>query len=147
MYELLKSISNDRIEISHVEISSETEEVFHFVHNKRKQVMEDFEQQIGIHLLIEGNITATSFDPMNIVAFGEKLLHQNFIHISINNAKYFIQQPVIAFRNDGIQGINKLHLVLKNAPFENDDTLVIEGIGTIKGRYLKQENVFYLYTN
>ena len=141
----MKSLTNDRIEIDYKEISPETEEILHYVHNKRKQAMDDFEQQSGIHLLIEGNITAASFDPMNIVAFEEKLLHQTFLQVSINNTEYLIEQPVLAYGH--LHKINKLHVVIKNYPTENVNGLVVDGIGEIQGRYWKQGNVFYLHAN
>jgi len=147
LYGIFKQLSDDVIKISNIEISPETEEVINFAIQNRKNTFENFEQQKGIHLFIEGEITAKSFDPMNIVSFENRLLHKNFIKVGINNEDYFIQQPVIAYSKDGLQNMIKLHLILKNNPIENADSLKIDGIGVIKGRYEKQENVLHLYVN
>lgn len=143
LYDIFKQLSDDFIKISNVEISPETEEVINFAIQNRKNTFENFEQQKGIHLFIEGEITAKSFDPMNIVPFENRLLHKNFIKVRINNEDYLVQQPVIAYCKGGLQNIIKLHLILKNNPIENVDSLTIDGIGEIKGRYEKQ----HLYVN
>ncbi|MBK5458237.1 hypothetical protein [Peribacillus sp. TH27] len=147
LYDIFKQLSDDFIKISNVEISPETEEVINFAIQNKKNTFENFEQQKGIHLFIEGEITAKSFDPMNIVPFENRLLHKNFIKVRINNEDYLVQQPVIAYCKGGLQNIIKLHLILKNNPIENVDSLTIDGIGEIKGRYEKQENVLHLYVN
>ncbi|MFJ6268261.1 hypothetical protein ACIQGW_25275 [Lysinibacillus xylanilyticus] len=147
LYDIFKQLSDDVIKISNIEISPETEEVINFAIQNRKNTFENFEQQKGIHLFIEGEITAKSFDPMNIVSFENRLLHKNFIKVEINNEDYLIQQPVIAYCKDGLQNMIKLHLIFKIHPIENVDSLKIDGIGVIKGRYEKQENVFHLYVN
>ncbi|MFJ7513286.1 hypothetical protein ACIQW7_28340 [Peribacillus simplex] len=147
LYDIFKQLSDDFIKISNVEISPETEEVIHFAIQNKKNTFENFEQQKGIHLFIKGEITAKSFDPMNIVPFENMLLHKNFIKVRINNEDYLVQQPVIAYCKGGLQNIIKLHLILKNNPIENVDSLTIDGIGEIKGRYEKQENVLHLYVN
>ncbi|MET3322318.1 UNVERIFIED_ORG: hypothetical protein ABIC97_005454 [Peribacillus simplex] len=147
LYDIFKQLSDDFIKISNVEISPETEEVINFAIQNRKNTFKNFEQQKGIHLFIEGEITAKSFDPMNIVPFENRLLHKNFIKVRINNEDYLVQQPVIAYCKGGLQNIIKLHLILKYNPIENVDSLTIDGIGEIKGRYEKQENVLHLHVN
>lgn len=147
LYDIFKQLSDDFIKINSVEISPETEEAINFTIQNRKNTFENFEQQKGIHLFIEGEITAKSFDPMNIVSFENRLLHKNSIKVRINNEDYLVQQPVIAYCKDGLQNIIKLHLILKNNPIENANSLKIDGIGVIKGRYEKQENVLHLYVN
>ncbi|WML45417.1 hypothetical protein [Neobacillus sp. PS3-40] len=147
LYDLLKQISDNSEKISDVEISPETEEIINFVRQNRKITFENFEQQKGINLFIEGEITAKSFDPMNIVQFEDRLLHKNFIKVGINNADYLIQQSVIAYCKGGLQNITKLHLILKDNPIENIDSLTVDGIGVINGRYEKQEDVLHLYVN
>ncbi|GIO28729.1 hypothetical protein [Ornithinibacillus bavariensis] len=140
LYDLLKQNSDNIEIIRDVEISAETEKVINFVKQKRNCSLESFEQQNGIHLFIEGEIKAISFDPMNIVPLEDRLLHKNFIKVRINNIDYLIQQPVIAHCKDGFRNITTLHLILQNNPIENIDSLTIEGIGVINGSYKKQEN-------
>ncbi|MFN7252399.1 MAG: hypothetical protein ACK4M9_16710 [Anaerobacillus sp.] len=143
LYDLLKQLSKGFVKIDDVEISPETEEVISAAKNNRRKAFESFEQQKGIHLFIEGEITAKSFDPMNIVPFEERLLHKNFIMVSMNKEDYLLQQPVITY--GGLQNINKLHLLLKNTPIENGEYLTIEGVGIIKGRrFEKQKNTLVL---
>ena len=63
LYDLLKQQSGDYMEysIADVKISSETEEVVNFAMEKRFKAFEEFNKQAGIHLYIEGEITAKSF--------------------------------------------------------------------------------------
>lgn len=146
LYDLLKQQSGDYMEnsIADVKISSETEEVVNFAMEKRFKAFEEFNEQAGIHLYIEGEITAKSFDPMNIIPLEDRLLHKSFIKVRMNNQDFLIQQPVIAHVDNGIQNINKLHLILENAPIENIDSITINDVGEIKGRYKKQENILHL---
>lgn len=146
LYDLLKQQSGDYIEhsIADVQISSETEEVINFAIEKRIKAFEEFNKQAGIHLYIEGEITAVSFDPMNIIPLEDRLLHKSFIKVRMNNQDFLIQQQVIAHVDDGVQNINKLHLILENKPIENIDSLTIDGVGEIKGRYKKQENILHI---
>ncbi|CAH2715947.1 hypothetical protein BACCIP111895_03131 [Neobacillus rhizosphaerae] len=147
LYDILKQLSDGFFKICDVEISPETEEVINFTRQNRKNAFENFEQQKGNHLFIEGEITAKSFDPMNIVPFEDRLLHKNFIKVGINNEDYLVQQPVIVNCKGGLQNIIKLHLILKNNPIENIDSLTIGDIGVIKGRIEKKKNVLHLYVN
>lgn len=146
LYDLLKQHTGDYMEdsIADVKISSETEEVVNFAIEKRIKAFEEFNEQAGIHLYIEGEITAESFDPMNIIPLEDKLLHKSFINVRMNNQDFLIQQPVIAHVGNGIKNINKLHLILGKAPIENIDSLTIDDVGEIKGRYKKQENIWHV---
>ncbi|MGG0410859.1 hypothetical protein [Peribacillus simplex] len=146
LYDLLKQQSGDYMEysIADVTISPETEEVVNFAIEKRTKAFEEFNKQAGIHLYIEGEITAKSFDPMNIIPLEDRLLHKSFIKVRMNNEDFLIQQPVIAHVDNRIQNINKLHLILEKRPIENMDSLTIDGVGEIKGRYKKQENMLHV---
>ncbi|MFJ8068308.1 hypothetical protein ACIQZD_05035 [Peribacillus sp. NPDC096447] len=146
LYDLLKQQSGDYMEHSMADVkkSPETEEVINFAMEKRMKAFEEFNKQAGIHLYIEGKITAVSFDPMNIIPLEDRLLHKSFIKVRMNNEDFLIQKPVIAHVDDGIQNIIKLHLIVENEPSENIDSLTIDGIGEIKGRYKKQENILHV---
>ena len=74
--------------IADVKISPETEEVVNFALEKRIKAFEEFNEQAGIHLYIEGEITAESFDPMNIIPLEDRLLHKSFIKVRMNNEDY-----------------------------------------------------------
>ncbi|ETT86728.1 hypothetical protein MKZ08_09760 [Viridibacillus sp. FSL R5-0477] len=152
LYDFFKRLSanfikSNLIDYREIEISSETEEVIIFALENRKKEFKKFNEQKGILLSIEGEITAKSFDPMNIIFLEEKLLHKNFIKVRINNEDYLIQQHVITDFKGRLQDIKKLHLILKDKPIENIDSLVVEGVGEIKGRYLKRENNYHLFVN
>ncbi|MEC0272706.1 MULTISPECIES: hypothetical protein [Peribacillus] len=146
LYDLLKQHTGDDMEdsMADVKISPETEEVINFAMEERMKAFEEFNEQAGIHLYIEGKITAESYDPMNIIPLEDKLLHKSFIKVRMNNEDFLIQQPVIAHADHGIQNINKLHLIVGNEPSETNDSLTIDGVGEIKGRYKKQENIWHV---
>lgn len=146
LYDILKQKFSEEIaKINNFEINPETEKIMTRVIQNRKNTFETFEQQEGIHLYIHGEITAKSFDPMNIVSMEDKLLHMNFIKVGINNSDYYVHQPVIAYCNDGLHNIRKLHLILKNSPIQGVDSLIIEGIGEINGSIVKQGKAFHLF--
>ncbi|MGE7920827.1 hypothetical protein ACQKM9_18100 [Viridibacillus sp. NPDC093762] len=152
LYDYFKRLSGNFIksnQIDHIEIeiSSETEEVIIFTLENRKKEFKKFNEQKGILLSIEGEIIAKSFDPMNIIFLEDKLLHKNFIKVRINNEDYMLQQQVITDFKGRLQDIKKLHLILKDKPIENIDSLVVEGVGEIKGRYLKEGNNYHLFVN
>lgn len=147
IYDLLKQISHNTELISDPEINSETEKVINFVKQDRRKTLDNFEEQKGIHLYIQGEITAKSFDPMNIVSIEDRLLHRNFLKVRINNEDYLIKQPVIAYCRGGLQNITKLHLILNDKPIENNDFLTVDGIGVIRGRYEKKGKDLHLYVD
>ncbi|WP_057913113.1 hypothetical protein [Peribacillus muralis] len=146
LYELLIQHAGDYMKntITDVKISPETVEVVNFAIEKRGKAFEEFNKQTGIHLYIEGEITAVSFDPMNITPLEGRHLHKSFIKVRMNNEDFLIQQPVIAHVDDGIHNINKLHLIVDKKPIENIDSIIIDGVGEIKGRYKKQENTLHV---
>lgn len=145
IYDLLKQIPGKINQVDHIEISPKTEQIINYTLDKRNSSIKTFEQQKGFHILIEGKIIAKSFDPMNMVLFEDKLLHKNFLNVEINEKSYLVQQPVIAYFKDKIQNITKLHLILENKPVENADSLVIDSLGSIKGKYINREGIYYLY--
>lgn len=150
LYDLFKRLSGNFIKwnpIHLTEISLETDEVINFALENRKKEFKKFYEQKGILLSIEGDITAKSFDPMNIIYLEDEFLHKNFIKVRINNADYLLQQPVIADFRGSLQDIKKLQLIIKDKPIETIDSLVVEGVGEIQGRYLKKGNKYHLFIN
>lgn len=149
LFDLIKKLNIEPAThpIENVEISPETVESVNYDIELRKKEFEKFEGQKGTQLFIKGKITAFNFDPMNIVPFEGKLFHKTYIKIRINNNEYFIQQPTIAYGEDGLININKLHLFLKDNPIENVNSLSVPGVGEINGRYTKKKNTYYLFVN
>lgn len=144
VYELLKSLITEDAAVEEVEISAETERAVDYVVKQRRNAIEHFEKQLGFHLWIEGQLTATSFDPMNIILYENKLLHKNFIKVEINRQDYLIQQPVMAYYKDRLQNIMTLHLIVKKEPVWNSGSLAIDGVGVIRGKLTKKGKVFHL---
>lgn len=98
LYDLFKQLLGKFIKsnpISPIEISLETDEVMNFALENRKEEFIKFNEQKGMLLSIEGEITAKSFDPMNIILLEDKLLHKSFIRVEINKEDYLLKQPVI----------------------------------------------------
>ncbi|MGG0589817.1 hypothetical protein ABEY80_08270 [Priestia megaterium] len=149
LFDLIKrlNIAPPKQAIEDIQISPETEAAVNFAVESRKKELDEFEAQIGIHLFIEGEIIALSFDPMNIVPFENMLLHKNYIKVRINNQEYLVQQPSLTYCADGLKNINKLLIVLKDKPLETDDSLLITGIGEIMGQYTIKEDTINLVIN
>ncbi|NER44348.1 hypothetical protein G3M54_30765 [Bacillus megaterium NBRC 15308 = ATCC 14581] len=149
LFELIKflDIAPRKQAIEEIQISPETEAAVNFAIESRKKELDEFAAQIGTHLFIEGEIIALSFDPMNIVPFENRLLHKNYIKVRINNQEYLIQQPSLTYCADGLKNINKLLILLKDKPLEMGDSLLITGIGEIKGQYTIQGDTINLVVN
>ena len=148
IYDLLKQIPlNEAIQINETEKNPETGKVIDYVLENRKRTIANLEKEKGINLFIKGKINLKSFDPMNIVLSGDKVLHRSFLKVEINNQDYLIQQPVIAYCKGGFRNIIKLHLLLKEKPIENIDSLTVDCVGRIKGKYEKEGTSLYLNVN
>lgn len=121
-------------------VSKETEEIVLAVKTSREKEFIEFGNLEGHHLYIEGDMSSTSFNPMGIIGGDAKCLHKGFLKIKINEEEYFLGQPVITYYKDDIRNINKLHLVLEEPPTFHEGSLILKGIGQIKGQYeVKQE--------
>ncbi|MBX9967863.1 hypothetical protein ACFW1J_08850 [Priestia aryabhattai] len=146
LFDLIKrlNIAPRKQAIEDVQISHGTEAAVNFAVESREKELDEFEAQIGTHLFIEGEIIALSFDPMNIVPFEGRLLHKNYIKVRINNQEYLVQQPSLTYCAEGLKNIYKLLVVLKDKPLETGDSLLITGIGEIKGQYAIQGDTINL---
>ncbi|MBT2640450.1 hypothetical protein [Bacillus sp. ISL-39] len=131
----------------HMEVSLDTDAAINFTLESRRNEFITFEEQAGFPLTIEGEVTAVSFDPMNIVFMEDTLLHKNFLKVKMGNQHFLMHQPVMTQFKDRIQNITKLRLVLKEKPVENMDSLTVEGVGEIKGRYIKEGESYHLFVN
>lgn len=147
LYDLLKGLSDCFTQINEVKVSPETDNLIDSILQARKNEIISFEQQTGYHLFIEGKITAKSFDPMNILLFEDRFLHKRFLKVEINNQDYLIRQHVIAYSEGDLRNISKLHLVLNNEPYVNIDSITIDGIGIIKGKYELKNGISHLFAN
>ncbi|MEK5520778.1 hypothetical protein ABEP00_18850 [Heyndrickxia sporothermodurans] len=115
--------------------------IYNYVKGEKEKVIESFINTIGFHLFIEGNMTVTAFDPMNIVSSNNHLLHQNFIKLKITGKDYYITQPVLTRFTEKIQTINHLHLILEKEPTILNNHIEIDGIGKIEGSYEEDTHV------
>ena len=146
LFDFFKERCGERTEsnIDEIPISDETEKILNYVIENRKRRFLEFEEQPGFHIYIEGALTAKAFNPMNITTLDDKLLHHTFLKIAINNQEFLFQQPVIAYLNGGLSKISKLHLILSNPPTETTESLILNGIGEMKGSYKKQTRRYLL---
>jgi hypothetical protein len=145
LFEIFKQyVKAKKLEIDDVAISEETEEIVHLITKNKEKEIDNFLEQTGFHFTIEGRIAAKSIDPMNITFLENKLLHKRFIKVMMNNEEFLIQQPVISYFKDNFRDITKLHLILNHQPIIKADSIIIDGIGEIKGDYREQGQVLNL---
>ncbi|PAE20282.1 hypothetical protein CHH80_11820 [Bacillus sp. 7504-2] len=144
IYQYVKELSVFDAPFRTIEVSSDTERVVHAVFQNKEDEFTMFNEEEGIHLMIIGNMEATSFDPMNIVMFAGKVLHKNFLKVKIQEREYLFAQPVVAY-GEKLRQFDKLQLKLEQELIERDSSLFIEGIGDIKGTVEKKGNQLYLY--
>jgi hypothetical protein len=121
--------------IDNVYVTNETIQLVEEIQLARENEFHTFMNQKGYHLVIDGPIKAKSFDPMNMLASDNKLLHRTFLKVAMNGAEYFIQQPVVSHYHDTFTNIHQLHLVLEKKPTVKENSIIVEGIGEIHGNF------------
>ncbi|KIL49448.1 hypothetical protein [Jeotgalibacillus soli] len=104
----------------------------------------EFYQNGSFQLIIEGNMRATFFDPINMICIEDQVLHQYFIEISINGKDYLIHQPALVRFDNNMLDVKELHVNLKWKPVFHHGMLFIDEIGEIKGEYAEDGSSFYL---
>ena len=137
-------VEYEDIQINDVPISIETEEIIDYLNSSRVEEFEQFTNKEGYHLYIEGNITSSTIDPMNIIPSENKLLHKNYLKAIISKNEYLFQTPVISYFEGHFRNTKKLHIVLDEKPIENNGSLLIKNVGEIKGQYSEVSEGYYL---
>lgn len=143
LYEMFKRFSSEEVSIGSVEITEETEDIVQFALEEKEKEFKIFDDKEKIHLIIEGVIEVKGFDPMNMIALNDKILHKHFLKVRMGERNYLLQQPVIAY--GGLRNIAKLHLMFKNEPDVKGNSLLIEGVGEIKGMIHRELNTILVY--
>ncbi|MBU9719913.1 MULTISPECIES: hypothetical protein [Bacillaceae] len=145
LYDLLKDTVDWEVnDTQEVEISLETNFIFNAIRENTQEVFRHFENDKGHHLLIIGEIICKEFDPMNVVAYENQLLHKTFLSILINEKEYYISQPVITHFYQKVSSITKLHIVLNEKPVYKNGVVRIKGLGKIKGQYSFDKGYHYV---
>ncbi|MBS4174711.1 NUDIX domain-containing protein [Bacillus sp. FJAT-49736] len=148
LYELLKKHLDLKMEpIDEIVISDEAKTIVKMVKNRKESELIEFQAKKGYHLMLEGDITASMIDPMNITKVENRLLHKNFLKIKVNEKEYLFQQPVLAYTNENSRVISKLHVILDAKPVEKEGTLVINDVGEFNGKLCEKNGMFNLYLN
>lgn len=129
----------------HLDENIETEAAIHFALENRRHEFKKFHEQIGIRLIIEGEMKTEAFDPMNIVFLEDTLLHKNFLKVKNSDGSVLFQQPVMANFKVRIQNTTRLQLILKDQPIVNSDSLTVEGVGEIRERYIKDGDSYHIF--
>jgi hypothetical protein len=112
--------------------------------NERDERIEETLRQAKYLLNIQGEIKVAGIDPMNIIASGNKVLHENFIRLKMNEQDYLLQQPVIAFIEKSIFHCKQVQIPLNEKPNVEEGQIMIPGIGIIKGRFDEVESNLWL---
>ncbi|ADU28939.1 hypothetical protein [Evansella cellulosilytica] len=148
IYELLYQVINAPIhrEVKELVISKATREIISYVKAMKEKLFIECEKKEGHHVLIEGDIALTGFDPMNMVASGKRLLHQQFLFVSIHEKKLHFNQPVITFYREEMLKPHKIHVVLPTPPKQHqvNRTVILDGIGKIKGLLAKKGDTYLI---
>lgn len=146
LYDFLKDIVEwETGETGSVKISEETKTIINTIRENKQETFRQFENMVGCHIFITGDIVFKGFDPMNIVAAENQLFHKNFISVLISGKEYHINQPVVTHYRKKYNNINKLHLVLDEEPVYNNGIICIGGLGEIEGQLIEDKGVYYFY--
>ena len=103
--------------------------------NERDERIEETLRLAKYVLNIQGEIKVAGIDPMNIIASGNKVLHQNFVRLKMNEQDYLLQQQVIAFIEDSIFRCKHVQIPLNEKPIVEEGQIIIPDIGIIKGQF------------
>jgi len=124
--------------------SHQANKVYHYVHQQKSKKIDEFDQCGGYKLMIEGDMKATFFDPMNMINVGDKLLHRYFVKLQINQQDYLINQPALAHHRENILQVDRLQLNLQHKPIFDNGVITIDGIGAIRGNYTENGSSLHL---
>lgn len=103
-----------------------------------------FYSSTGYKIVLKGNFTLSGFDPMNITALNNKILHKNFL--SLNN-KIFIYTEVLSLHDDEIDQINEVQFYSNEKPSINDNTICIANVGKLSGNIAILDNTYTIELN
>jgi len=124
-----------------IQVYEETRELINFIKSSRFKKFNEFEEQGVYSLFIEGKFDSIYFDPINMVTYENKTLHQN-LRVMAGNREYIFTQPVITFFKEQFKDVFRLHLRIKGKPQISKSGLFIEGIGEISGTIIEDGNDF-----
>lgn len=134
LYDIFKEyVKEEPMALEDEQISSETDEIFLIAKKKKDDAFAHFQKQDGLKLVVEGQVKTLSFDPMNIIYDKNRILHQSFVKVKLNEQEYLVQQPLLAYFNEDYKNATRLELFLAKEPSIVNDVLHIDGIGEVKG--------------
>lgn len=131
-----KFISKDNVKYAEFLLSQ-------YIEIKNKAISNFYNSQ-GYKIILKGNFNLSGFDPMNITALNNKILHKNFI--SCNN-KIFIFNEVLSLHDNVISKINELHFYSKEKPTTNNSTIHIPNVGDFSGTITVSDNTYVIQLN
>ncbi|MGA9224949.1 MAG: hypothetical protein WB217_01260 [Mesobacillus sp.] len=143
LYEFLKeNIEWHRQSVSdEIQVNQETWELINLIKSNRIKKFKEFEEQGIYSLIIEGKFDSIYFDPINMITFENKTLHQ-YLRVMAGNREYIFTQPVITIFKDQFKDVFRLHLRMKNKPKISNSGLIIEDVGEISGDMIECGNDF-----
>jgi len=112
--------------------------------SERDERIEETVRHAKYVLNIQGEIKVAGIDPMNIIPSGNKVLHQNFVRLKMNEQDYLLQQPVIAFMEDSIFRCKHVQIPLNEKPIVEEGQIIIPDVGVVKGRFDDAESNLWL---
>ena len=112
--------------------------------NERDERIAESLRQAKYVLNIQGEIKVTGIDPMNIIASGNKLLHQNFVRLKMNEQDYLFRLPVIALIEDSIFSCKYAQILLNDKLVVEEGGIFIPGVGMIEGRFDEVESTLWI---
>ncbi|MCM3126305.1 hypothetical protein ACFQ3J_01400 [Paenibacillus provencensis] len=149
LYDFLKSHVTlvEQARIKDINVSEETETTVEYVKANRIAAFKSFEESAGFHVIIEGIIAVKSIDPQNIDALPGRLLHHNYVKVSLGIDEFLIQQPVVSYYETDLWKASKLHVVVEKRPVLSGERVTLDGIGEMRGVHIFKENgnIFQLY--
>jgi hypothetical protein len=127
-----------------IQVTEETLVLVDFIKSNRLKKFDDFEEQGSYSLFIEGKFDSIYFDPINMLTYENKTLHQAYLRVTAGNKEYIFRQPVITYFKEQFKEIFRLHLRTKNKPMKSNGGLFIEDLGEISGTIIESDNDFII---
>jgi hypothetical protein len=109
---------------------------------KQAKKVHDFHQNAGIPILFKGEMQITAFNPMQVVGYGDRVLHGMFLGFESDGNKVFINAPTLARHHDEqMWVILEVFTFIPTPPMVAGEFVRIDGIGEVRGELVEENGI------
>ncbi|MCK4260998.1 MAG: hypothetical protein KAX49_18630 [Halanaerobiales bacterium] len=112
---------------------------------KKRDKFNEFNESDGYKLILKGEMRVTGFNPLNVTAIEDKILHGSFLKIQVGKNDFFINCPVLANHTEEFWNITEAVIFTTKPPVIDGEMIDIESIGLVSARLDKEDEMYYIY--